>query len=63
MGKVTGFMEYTREMPTRRPVAERINDYFEVYQPFPEEKVREAGQNPRGQRHRRSGSRRRIETP
>ena len=40
MGKVTGFKEYTREMPTRRPVAERINDYFEVYQPFPEEKVR-----------------------
>ena len=40
MGKVTGFKEYTREMPTRRPVEERINDYFEVYQPFPEEKVR-----------------------
>ena len=43
MGKVTGFMEYTRELPTRRPVAERINDYFEVYQPFPEEKVRDQG--------------------
>jgi len=43
MGKVTGFMEYTRELPTRRPVAERINDYFEVYQPFPEDKVREQG--------------------
>ncbi len=27
-------------MPTRRPVEERVNDYFEVYQPFPEEKVR-----------------------
>ena len=40
MGKVTGFKEFTRELPTRRPVAERINDYFEVYQPFPEEKVR-----------------------
>ena len=39
MGKVTGFKEYTREVPERRPVAERINDYFEVYQPFPEEKV------------------------
>ena len=24
----------------RRPVEERINDYREVYQPFPEEKVR-----------------------
>ncbi|MGD0908318.1 MAG: glutamate synthase subunit beta [Candidatus Acidiferrales bacterium] len=40
MGKVTGFKEYTREMPARRPIAERVHDYFEVYQPFPEEKVR-----------------------
>jgi glutamate synthase (NADPH/NADH) small chain len=40
VGKVTGFKEYTRETPTRRPVAERVNDYFEVYQPFPEESVR-----------------------
>ena len=40
MGKVTGFKEYTRELPTRRPVAERVNDYFEVYQPFAEEKLR-----------------------
>ena len=43
MGKVTGFKEYTRELPTRRPVAERINDYLEVYQPFPEENVRIQG--------------------
>lgn len=43
MGKVTGFKEYPREMPTRRPVAERVRDYFEVYQPFPEEKVRTQG--------------------
>src|SRR2546427_6739194 len=27
-------------MPVRRPVEERINDYFEVYYQFPEEKVR-----------------------
>ena len=40
MGKVTGFKEYTRETPVRRPVNERVNDYLEVYQPFPEEKVR-----------------------
>ncbi len=40
MGKVTGFKEYTREMPVRRPVEERVNDYFEVYYLFPEEKVR-----------------------
>src|SRR5579884_785983 len=39
MGKVTGFMEYSRELPERRPVAERINDYFEIYKEFPEDKV------------------------
>jgi len=43
MGKVTGFVEYSREAPERRPVAERINDWFEVYQDFPEEKVRTQG--------------------
>ena len=43
MGKVTGFIEYERETPGRRPPAERINDWFEVYQDFPEEKVRTQG--------------------
>jgi glutamate synthase (NADPH) small chain len=43
MGKVTGFVEYTRETPGRRPPAERINDWFEVYQDFPEDKVRTQG--------------------
>ena len=43
MGKVTGFKEYTREMPARRAVEERVYDYFEVYQPFPDEKVRTQG--------------------
>ncbi|MBK9166997.1 MAG: glutamate synthase subunit beta [Bryobacterales bacterium] len=43
MGKVTGFMEFTRETPERRPVAERINDWFEIYQDFPEEKLRTQG--------------------
>jgi len=33
-------MEYKRETPTRREVKERIHDYFEVYQPYPDEKVR-----------------------
>jgi glutamate synthase (NADPH) small chain len=36
MGKVTGFMEYTRELPQRRPPAERVKDWFEIYQPFAE---------------------------
>ena len=31
MGKITGFLEYTREVPERRPVAERVNDWFEIY--------------------------------
>ena len=36
-------MEYTREVPGRRPVAERLNDWFEIYQPFPEESIRTQG--------------------
>ena len=40
MGKVTGFKEYTREMPPRRPVEERVNDWLEVYHEFPESKLR-----------------------
>jgi glutamate synthase (NADPH) small chain len=40
VGKVTGFKEFTRELPIRRPVGERVNDYFEVYYQFPEDKVR-----------------------
>ena len=43
MGKVTGFMEYTRETPERRPPAERIKDWFEIYLSFPEEKIRTQG--------------------
>jgi glutamate synthase (NADPH/NADH) small chain len=40
VGKVTGFMEHSREMPARRPVQERVNDFREVYQEFPEQKLR-----------------------
>jgi glutamate synthase (NADPH/NADH) small chain len=43
MGKATGFMEYSRELAPRRPVLERINDWFEIYQEFPEEKLRQQG--------------------
>ena len=43
MGKTTGFLEYTREVPERRPVAERVNDWFEIYQDFPVDKVRTQG--------------------
>jgi glutamate synthase (NADPH/NADH) small chain len=40
MGKVTGFMEYTRELPQRRDPAVRIQDWLEIYQPFPEDHLR-----------------------
>jgi glutamate synthase (NADPH/NADH) small chain len=43
MGKVTGFLEHARETAERRPVAERIQDWFEVYLPFPEESARTQG--------------------
>jgi len=43
MGKNTGFMEYTRELPERRPVVERVNDWFEIYKAFPLDKVRTQG--------------------
>jgi glutamate synthase (NADPH) small chain len=43
MGKITGFVEYARETPQRRPVEHRVNDWFEVYQEFDEEKVRTQG--------------------
>jgi len=43
MGKATGFMEYTRELPQRRPVTERVNDWFEIYKAFPEENIRQQG--------------------
>jgi glutamate synthase (NADPH) small chain len=43
MGKDTGFLEYTRELPLRRPVTQRVNDWFEIYLDFPEEKLRTQG--------------------
>ena len=39
MGKPTGFKEFERETPETRSVAERIGDYREIYQDFPEEKL------------------------
>ncbi len=43
MGKDTGFLELKREQPSRRKPEERVKDYFEIYEPFPEEKQREQG--------------------
>jgi glutamate synthase (NADPH/NADH) small chain len=39
MGKITGFMKYERETPHSRPVAERIQDWRELYQIFPVESL------------------------
>ena len=36
MGKPTGFLEFTRELPTKRKVEERVNDYNELYLPMEE---------------------------
>jgi glutamate synthase (NADPH) small chain len=43
MGKVTGFLEYERQTPERRPVGERTKDFFPVYLPFPEDKLQVQG--------------------
>lgn len=43
MGKTTGFMDYSRELAPRRPVLERVNDWFEIYQDLPEEQLRKQG--------------------
>jgi glutamate synthase (NADPH/NADH) small chain len=39
MGKPTGFKEHGRQLPEKRPVSERVEDFGEIYQPFPEEKL------------------------
>src|SRR5215472_13012894 len=43
MGKITGFLEFNRETAQRRPATERINDWFEIYVDFPEDKARTQG--------------------
>src|SRR3984893_14935769 len=43
MGKSTGFLEYAREAPQRRPVAERVNDWFEIYRGIPAERLQQQG--------------------
>ena len=39
MGKPTGFLEFTREMPEKRPVSERLNDYNEFIQRYTDQKL------------------------
>ncbi|MBC8151741.1 MAG: glutamate synthase subunit beta [Bacteroidetes bacterium] len=40
MGKPTGFMEFTRELPKKRDPQERIHDYKEIEKPFSEDDSR-----------------------
>jgi glutamate synthase (NADPH) small chain len=41
MGKPTGFLEFTRELPSKRKVEERLNDYNEFIQRYTDEKLNE----------------------
>jgi len=43
MGKPTGFLEYQRELPTDRSPTERIGDFNEFHEHFPEDKLRVQG--------------------
>ncbi len=43
MGKPTGFIEYGPEHAQRRPVTQRVNDWFEIYIDSPEDKLRRQG--------------------
>ena len=41
MGKPTGFKEFTRELPTKKPVADRLQHYNEFVERFSDEKLNE----------------------
>jgi glutamate synthase (NADPH/NADH) small chain len=43
MGKITGFLEISRELPPRRPVAERLKDWRELEGKLPEDKLQAQG--------------------
>src|SRR5512139_1239899 len=39
MGKITGFLEYERELPPRRPIQERLRDWRELEGKHPEDQL------------------------
>ncbi|MDB5192187.1 MAG: glutamate synthase subunit beta [Segetibacter sp.] len=43
MGKPTGFLEYTRELPNKRPVEERVQHYHEFVERYEAEKLTQQG--------------------
>lgn len=40
MGQYDGFLKYDRELPDSRPPKDRIGDFKEIFEPFPEEKTK-----------------------
>jgi len=40
VGEATGFLQWQREAPSRRPVPVRLRDWKEVYEDFPHERLR-----------------------
>ena len=43
MGKTTGFLDFDRHLPRRRPDPVRIRDWKEVYEPFSHDEAAEQG--------------------
>lgn len=43
MGKIKGFMEYPRQNAPKRPVEERVQDFFPVYLPLQEDALQRQG--------------------
>jgi glutamate synthase (NADPH/NADH) small chain len=43
VGKITGFLDFHREPPERRPVNVRLKDYQEIYDRWPEDEARDQG--------------------
>jgi glutamate synthase (NADPH/NADH) small chain len=41
MGKPTGFLEFTRNMPGKKPVTERVQDYQEFIERYPEKNLKQ----------------------
>jgi glutamate synthase (NADPH/NADH) small chain len=39
MGKPTGFLEFPRELPAKRPPEERVNDFYEFVERYSDEKL------------------------
>lgn len=40
MGQHDGFLKYDRELPSARPPEDRVGDFKEIYEPFPEDKTK-----------------------